>query len=160
MSALRQTVQIQICEVPLPAMGGGDRDRVRDALSPIVHHSVLEYSNDSVSAHAQPMVQLSSRTSLRRIAVEVIRGAGRARCGGNLMFEQHDKDDLESVMQSNSEFRQLYHKHKELDGKVRDAEIGALPMDAAMLHSLKREKLRAKDKLTLMWQSLRPHSAH
>lgn len=76
------------------------------------------------------------------------------------MFEQHEREDLESLMQDNSEFRQLYHKHKELDGKVHDAEIGALPMDVTTLHTLKREKLRAKDKLTVMWQSLRPQAAH
>ena len=36
------------------------------------------------------------------------------------MFEQADREDLESLMHGNTEFRQLYHKHRELDGKVRD----------------------------------------
>jgi uncharacterized protein YdcH (DUF465 family) len=76
------------------------------------------------------------------------------------MFEQHEQEAVESLMQGNTEFRQLYHKHRELDGKVRDAEIGALPMDVTTLHTLKREKLRAKDRLTLMWQNLRPQAAH
>jgi uncharacterized protein YdcH (DUF465 family) len=76
------------------------------------------------------------------------------------MFEQHEREDLESVMHGNTEFRQLYHKHKELDGKVRDAELGVLPMDVVTLHTLKKEKLRAKDKLTYMWENLRPDAAH
>lgn len=76
------------------------------------------------------------------------------------MFEQHEREAVESLMQDNTEFRQLYHKHRELDGKVRDAEIGALPMDVTTLHTLKKEKLRAKDRLTMMWQNLRPQAAH
>lgn len=75
------------------------------------------------------------------------------------MFE-HQQQDVEALMQSNVEFRQLYHRHKELDNKVRDAELGVLPMDDVTLHSLKREKLRAKDRLTVMWSTLRGASAH
>lgn len=70
------------------------------------------------------------------------------------MFEQAEREDLESLMQDNTEFRQLYHKHRELDGKVRDAELGVLPMDFVTLHTLKKEKLLAKDKLTSMWAHL------
>ena len=68
------------------------------------------------------------------------------------MFEQAERADLESLMQGNTEFRQLYHKHKELDDKVRDAELGVLPMDVVTLHNLKKEKLLAKDKLTHIWE--------
>ncbi|HQV49635.1 MAG: YdcH family protein [Xanthomonadales bacterium] len=67
------------------------------------------------------------------------------------MFEQAEREDLESLMHGNTEFRQLYHKHRELDDKVRDAELGVLPMDVVTLHTLKKEKLLAKDKLTTMW---------
>lgn len=77
------------------------------------------------------------------------------------MFEQADREDLESLMQDNTEFRQLYQKHKKLDSKVRDAELGVLPMDVVTLHTLKKEKLHAKDKLTAMWANLRqPSAAH
>ena len=44
------------------------------------------------------------------------------------MFEQNQKE-VEALMQSNAEFRSLYQRHKELDSKVRDAELGVLPMD-------------------------------
>jgi uncharacterized protein len=76
------------------------------------------------------------------------------------MFEHTEREDLESLMHGNTEFRQLYHKHKELDDKVRDAELGVLPMDVVTLHTLKKQKLLAKDKLTSMWANLGPSSAH
>ena len=68
------------------------------------------------------------------------------------MFEQNQKE-IESLLQSNAEFRSLYQRHKELDGKVRDAELGVLPMDGLTLLNMKKEKLHAKDKLTHMWES-------
>lgn len=68
------------------------------------------------------------------------------------MFEQNQKE-IESLLQSNAEFRSLYQRHKELDGKVRDAELGVLPMDGVTLLNMKKEKLHAKDKLTHMWES-------
>ncbi|HOX72093.1 MAG: YdcH family protein [Dokdonella sp.] len=77
------------------------------------------------------------------------------------MFENTEREDLESLMHGNTEFRQLYHKHRELDDKVRDAELGVLPMDVVTLHTLKKEKLLAKDRLTHMWEHRRhPSAAH
>jgi len=71
------------------------------------------------------------------------------------MFEgqQHQ---VEAKMQSDSEFRQLYYRHQELDKQVLDAELGVLPMDDMTLHQLKKEKLWAKDKLTQMWDITQP----
>lgn len=71
------------------------------------------------------------------------------------MFEQHKREDVESLMDRDSEFRRLYHKHKELDEKVRDAGLGVLPMDDVTLNALKKQKLWAKDKLTLIWERRR-----
>lgn len=68
------------------------------------------------------------------------------------MFERNEKE-VESLMQSNAEFRSLFQRHKELDGKVRDAELGVLPIDDVSLLKMKKEKLHAKDKLTHMWES-------
>jgi len=39
---------------------------------------------------------------------------------------------------------------------VRDAELGVLPIDDVTLHNMKKEKLRAKDILTSMWEHSRP----
>lgn len=68
------------------------------------------------------------------------------------MFEQNQKE-IENLMQSNAEFRSLYQRHRELDSKVRDAELGVLPMDDVTLLNMKKEKLHAKDKLTQMWET-------
>jgi len=68
------------------------------------------------------------------------------------MFE-HDEKEMENLMRSNSEFRILYQRHRELDSKVRDAELGVLPMDDVTLLNMKKEKLQTKDKLTQLWES-------
>ena len=67
------------------------------------------------------------------------------------MFEECRKADVDALMQSDSEFRTLFRHHKDLDKKVHDAEIGVLPMDSTTLMGMKREKLRAKDRLTELW---------
>ena len=66
------------------------------------------------------------------------------------MFESK-RDDVEALMKADPEFRRLYLHHKELDSKVRDAELGVLPVDDTTLNGMKREKLYAKDRLTRMW---------
>jgi uncharacterized protein len=81
-----------------------------------------------------------------------------AQRGGRLMFENQQKD-VEVLIKSDSEFRSLYQRHRELDSKVRDAELGVLPLDDTTLHNMKKEKLWAKDKLTYMWERYRT-SAH
>lgn len=67
------------------------------------------------------------------------------------MFEGHTKE-VEDLMESNSEFRTLLQRHRELDKQVLDAELGVLPIDDTSLVKLKKEKLWAKDKLTHMWE--------
>ena len=73
------------------------------------------------------------------------------------MFENQQRDDVEALMKADAEFRRLYLHHKELDSKVRDAELGVLPLDDTTLHNMKKEKLWAKDKLTTMWERHRSH---
>ena len=68
------------------------------------------------------------------------------------MFENQQKEDVDALIKSDSEFRSLYQRHQELDSKVRDAELGVLPMDDTTLHNMKKEKLWAKDKLTSLWE--------
>ncbi len=68
------------------------------------------------------------------------------------MFEDNQSEVAE-LMQKDAEFRSLYYRHRELDSKVRDAEIGVLPVDDVTLRSMKFEKLHAKEKLTQMWES-------
>ena len=67
------------------------------------------------------------------------------------MFEGQPQHELEALMKNDPEFRQLYHRHRELDKQVLDAELGCLPLDDATIARMKREKLLAKDKLTRMY---------
>lgn len=73
------------------------------------------------------------------------------------MFESHSRDELDALLKSNVEFRQLYHRHRELDKQVTDAELGVLPLDDTTLAQMKREKLHAKDRLTHMFESRQTH---
>lgn len=70
------------------------------------------------------------------------------------MFEGQPQTEVEALLKANAEFRQLYHRHKELDKQVLDAELGVLPVDDTRLSQMKREKLAAKDRLTRMYDAL------
>ena len=72
------------------------------------------------------------------------------------MFEGQPHTELEAMMKSDPEFRQLYRRHRELDKQVLDAELGVLPVDDTTLARMKKEKLSAKDRLTRMFD-LRKH---
>lgn len=67
------------------------------------------------------------------------------------MFEAHPQSEIDALCKSDTEFRQLYQRHKELDKQVLDAELGVLPIDDATLIKMKKEKLFAKDRLTRMF---------
>lgn len=67
------------------------------------------------------------------------------------MFENQQRDDVEALMKADAEFRRLYQRHKQLDSKVHDADIGVLPIDDVTLASMKKEKLLAKARLERMW---------
>ncbi len=75
------------------------------------------------------------------------------------MFESLQREDVEALMKADAEFRRLYQRHKELDSKVHDAEIGALPVNDRILKSMKWEKLQAKERLQRMWED-RKHLIH
>ena len=73
------------------------------------------------------------------------------------MFENHPQTQVDALMKSDLEFRQLYQRHRELDKQVLDAELGVLPIDDATLARMKKEKLYAKDRLTRMFEAKHPH---
>lgn len=75
------------------------------------------------------------------------------------MFENQQRDDVEALMKADAEFRRLFRHHQELDSKVRDAELGVLPIDDVTLGCMKKEKLLAKDRLLRMWDE-RSHRTH
>jgi uncharacterized protein len=67
------------------------------------------------------------------------------------MFESTPQHEIEALMKSDAEFRQLFRRHQELDKQVLDAELGVLPLDDTTLNRMKKEKLFAKDRLTRMF---------
>ncbi|MHC9085648.1 YdcH family protein [Luteimonas sp. RIT-PG2_3] len=70
------------------------------------------------------------------------------------MFEGQSQAELDVLIKGNSEFKQLYQRHKELNKKVMDADLGVLPIDDVTLTQMKREKLAAKDRLTRLYDTL------
>ena len=66
------------------------------------------------------------------------------------MFEERSAGEVDSLLKSNPEFKQLYQQHKDLDRRVMNAELGINPVDDLELTRLKREKLAAKDRLVRM----------
>lgn len=70
------------------------------------------------------------------------------------MFEGQPQAELDKLIKGNPEFKQLYQRHRELDKKVLDAELGVLPIDDTTLSQMKREKLAAKDRLTQLYDVL------
>ncbi len=70
------------------------------------------------------------------------------------MFEERSADELDSLLKSNPEFKQLYQRHKELDRRVMNAELGVNPVDDLTLTQMKREKLAATDRLVCMADTL------
>lgn len=71
------------------------------------------------------------------------------------MFEEQPQLEIDALIKANPEFKQLYQRHRDLDKKVMDAELGVLPVDDTTLHQMKREKLAAKDRLTQMYDKRR-----
>lgn len=71
------------------------------------------------------------------------------------MFEGQSQTEVEALIKSDPEFRQLYRRHQQLNSQVMDAELGVLPIDDLTLNRWKKEKLLAKDRLTRMFARTR-----
>ena len=71
------------------------------------------------------------------------------------MFEGQSTADVEALIKSDPEFRQLYRHHQRLNSQVMDAELGVLPIDDFTLAKMKKEKLLAKDRLTRLFARTR-----
>lgn len=70
------------------------------------------------------------------------------------MFEGQPQSEIDALIKADPEFKQLYQRHKFLDKKCMDAELGVLPIDDVTLGQMKREKLRAKEKLTRLYDRM------
>ena len=63
---------------------------------------------------------------------------------------ENERKVRERLLEQSDEFRGLHERHNELKIKVRDAELGHVPMDSMRLGELKREKLRTKDRMAVL----------
>lgn len=72
------------------------------------------------------------------------------------MFEGQPQSEIEAMIKADPEFKQLYERHRKLDKKVTDAELGVLPIDETRLGQMKREKLLAKQRLLRKYEAA-PH---
>ena len=74
------------------------------------------------------------------------------------MFE-YDQDIVEVLLNDNEQFQALYREHNSLKKRVRDAELGVMPLDDLSLGTMKKEKLLAKDKMAAMIEQYRRQHA-
>lgn len=72
------------------------------------------------------------------------------------MFE-YDQSIVQHLLTDSQNFQELYKKHTELKDKVRNAELGVVPLDDLTLGAMKKEKLLAKDKMASMIEDYRRH---
>ena len=73
------------------------------------------------------------------------------------MFEEQPQQEIDTLLRSSPEFKQLYQQHRELDRKVMDAELGILAVDDTTLSQMKRQKLATKDRLARLYDTERRH---
>ena len=67
------------------------------------------------------------------------------------MFEGQPQTEIDALMKRDPGFKQLYQRHRLLDKKCMQAELGVLPIDDMTLGQMKREKLAAKERLLRMY---------
>lgn len=70
------------------------------------------------------------------------------------MFE-YDQAIVQALLAENERFRELYKEHHDLKEKVRNAELGILPLDDFTLGTMKKQKLLAKDKMAQIIEEYR-----
>jgi uncharacterized protein YdcH (DUF465 family) len=125
---------------------------------PVVWSKPLRDAGSGVTApHAvtHPKTERPARSSSGAFAFPSLEIPKQRR--SSAMFESQSREELDAILKTDVEFRQLYHRHRELDKQVLDAELGVLPLDDFTLAQMKREKLHAKDRLTQMFEIRQAH---
>jgi uncharacterized protein YdcH (DUF465 family) len=74
------------------------------------------------------------------------------------MFE-YDQAIVQALLSDSEDFQDLYKTHHDLKERVRNAELGILPLDDFTLGSMKKQKLRAKDRMAAMINDYRREHA-
>ncbi len=70
------------------------------------------------------------------------------------MFE-HEQNIVDSLLAENDNFKRLYDKHGDLKQRVKDANLGTVPLDNIALENMKKEKLLLKDQMAYMIEDYR-----
>lgn len=70
------------------------------------------------------------------------------------MFE-HEQNIVNSLLEENDNFKRLYDKHGDLKQRVKDANLGTVPLDNIALENMKKEKLLLKDQMAHMIEDYR-----
>ena len=70
------------------------------------------------------------------------------------MFE-HEQNIVNSLLAENDNFKRLYNKHGDLKQRVKDANLGTVPLDNIALENMKKEKLLLKDQMAHMIEDYR-----
>ena len=70
------------------------------------------------------------------------------------MFE-YEQEIVDELLQESDQFKTLYDRYSRLKAKVRDANLGTLPLDDFSLENLKKEKLLLKDNMAEMIRNYR-----
>jgi uncharacterized protein YdcH (DUF465 family) len=70
------------------------------------------------------------------------------------MFE-YDQKIVESLLETDPEFKDLYKQHHALKEQVHKAEVGTRPVDDRTLGTMKKTKLQTKDRMAEMIRNYR-----
>ena len=70
------------------------------------------------------------------------------------MFE-YEQEIVDELLQESDQFKTLYDRYSRLKAKVRDANLGTLPLDDFSLENLKKGKLLLKDNMAEMIRNYR-----
>jgi uncharacterized protein YdcH (DUF465 family) len=79
----------------------------------------------------------------------------RAHLPGEVSMFEYDEEIVNTLLEDNNAFQALYRQHHELKEKVRDAELGVLPLDDLTVAAMKKRKLLTKDKMAAIIEDYR-----
>jgi uncharacterized protein YdcH (DUF465 family) len=66
---------------------------------------------------------------------------------------------IETLIEENDTFKEIYKKHRDLDKQVTKAHLGNIQLSDLELNRLKKEKLFMKERLVTMIEEYQQHTA-
>lgn len=71
------------------------------------------------------------------------------------MFEEVPESILQARLAANSELRQLYQRHQDLDHAINRGAAGAPAVSDDRLREMKVERLHLKEKVSALWEAVK-----